>query len=110
MNINEAEYISLEKHPYLRLIIDGKEALIGDFKKSILDLGYVPLRSRDPAVAWETLLPTIYIAPTESQSELELQGFTNDPIILKMSHTYWNAINHIGEEKFTLGPISIPNI
>lgn len=108
MDISAAEYITIDRHPFLRLIIDGKEALIGEFKWSILELGVVPLRSRNPDVDWDTILPEIHIPATEETDPLELKGFTNDPTIIEMTHTFWKSINHLDGKKFSNGPVLIP--
>lgn len=108
MNVTQAEYIRIDDHPFLRLIIDDKEALVGDFKWGILKLGYVPLHSRMEGVSWEKLLPEIHIPATEESDSIDLKGFTNDPLILKMAHSYWNAINQLEGEKFEEGPLSVP--
>jgi hypothetical protein len=106
MNITKAEYLLIEGHPFLRLKIDGKEALIGEFKYSILECGYVPLSSRDPNVDWGEILPEGYIP----DYNMTLTGFTNDPVILKMTHSFWKAINYIDGEKFKEGPVLIPQL
>ncbi len=102
MDITKAEYITIDQHPFLRLIIDGKEALIGDFKWSLLELGVVPLHSRDPDVNWETILPEIHIPATEYTDSIDFKGFTNDPVIIQMAYEFWKAIN---SNKFSDGPI-----
>jgi hypothetical protein len=108
MNITEAEYIKIDGHPFLRMIIDGKEALVGDFKWPILQLGFVPLHSRDPEVDWSKILPPIILPRPESEGEpLKLEGFTGDPIIISMAHDFWKAINHLDGKKFIEGPIQI---
>lgn len=106
MNINRAEYVWIDRRPFLRLMIDGKEALIGEFKWSLLELGYVPLHSG--AVNWEELLPEIHIPANEDHDSIELRGFTNDPVVIKMARSYWKAINHLDGEKFSEGPVLIP--
>lgn len=105
MNITYAEYKIINEYPYLRVIIDGKEAIIGNFKKSLLDLGYVPLKSRE--VAWETLLPKIHLNTQNDSEPIELKGFTNDPKIIELAKKYWKAINHLDGQKFEEGPITI---
>lgn len=107
MKILAAEYITIDKHPYLRLNIDGKEALIGDFKRSILELGVVPLRSRNAEVDWETILPEIHIPATAGTDPIDLKGFTNNPTIIEMTHEFWKAINHLDGKKFSNGPVPI---
>ena len=108
MNINNAEYITIDAHPYLRLVIDDKEALIGELKWSIRELGYVPLTCRDFKVDWSEILPTIHVPATQTRREFTLKGFTDDPIIVKMAHAYWKAVNHLDGEKFEKGPVPIP--
>ena len=102
MDISEAEYITIDKHPYLRLIIDGKEALIGDFKWSTLELGVVPLRSRNDEVDWEAILPEIHI------QAMDFKGYTNNLTIIEMTHEFWKAINHLDGKTFKNGPVTIP--
>jgi len=106
MHVSQAEYITIKEHPYLSLTIDGKEALIGDFKKSLLDKGVVPLRSRILEVNWSLLLPKITLVQ-RSDPPLILEGFTKDPVIIKLAQDYWNAINGDG---FVNGPIPIPDL
>lgn len=110
MDISQAEYITIDKHPFLRLIIDGKEALIGDFKWSILELGLVQLRSRNPLVDWETSLPKIQIPDTKETDPFEFKGYTNNPAIIEMAHEFWKAINYLEGKKFNNGPVPIPKI
>ncbi|MBA3237110.1 MAG: hypothetical protein H0T62_02015 [Parachlamydiaceae bacterium] len=108
MNITKAEYIAVDGHPYLRVIMDGKEAIIGDLKLTVLEMGYVQLESSDKDVNWTEILPPIKITFKDSDQEHILRGFTNDPVIVKMASIFWNAINNIEGEKFKVGPIPIP--
>jgi hypothetical protein len=100
MHITQAEYINLDGYPFLRMIVDGKEALIGQFKWPLLEKGYVPLHSRDEKVDWSQILPVIHI------DGIDLEGFTDDPVIIEMARKYWKAINHLEGESFKIGPVN----
>lgn len=104
MNITKAEYIRIEGHPYLCLQIDEKEALVGEFKYSMLLEGCIPLRTRDPNVNWDELLPEIKLPGFETS----LRGFTNHPVIIAMAQEYWKAVNRLEGQKFHEGPVPIP--
>jgi|GEM_PF-3185488 len=108
MNITKAEYVTIDKHPFLRLLIDEKEALIGEFKWSTLKLGVVQLRSRNPEVDWENLLSEIHIPATEETDSIDFKGYTNNPTIIEMTHEFWKAINHLDGKRFINGPVLIP--
>ena len=110
MHISSAAYITIDRHPYLQLMIDqeGKqiEALVGDIKFSMLQLGYVPLTSRDPKVDWDELLPPIFVPEAPGRQALNLTGFTDDLTIVKLTRTFWEATNSKGYKD---GPVKIPN-
>lgn len=110
MKITKAKYIINDGYPALVLVIDGKEALIGDFKKDLLDMGYVPLGSRELDVDWEETLPKIKLPKKSPYGDMVLKGFTNDHIILKLAHDFYNAVNHLEGKKFIPGDISIPEL
>lgn len=110
LKVEKADYIFIDKFPMLRLIVNGKEALIGDFKAAILNLGYVPLASNDPEVNWSQLLQPVVLPKTEEHRELTLEGFTSDPVIIHMAKEYWKAINWVDGRKFKEGPVPIPNL
>jgi hypothetical protein len=101
MKITEAEYITIDDNPFLRLVIDEKEALVGDLKGLLLDDGYVPLISRHRDVDWSQILPPIVIRVNEET--FTLYGCTDDPVIVKMALNYWKAVN----DTFVEGPINI---
>jgi hypothetical protein len=106
MKISKAEYILLDGRPFLRVVIDGKEAIIGNIKWSVLQLGYVPLTSRDPAVDWDQILPKASLPETEKENAVDLTGFTDNINIVKLATKYWNAINSLNGEKFVEGPVN----
>lgn len=109
LQIKKAEYIFNQNHPALILTIDGKEALIADFKKPILDRGFVPLGSRDVEVEWRNILPEVTLpADNNNETEITLRGFTNDPVIIKLARDFYDAINHLNGKTFTIGEIAIP--
>jgi len=108
MKIENARYQYIEKHPVLLVDIDGKEALIADFKHSVLELGYVPLASRDPSVDWEKILPKVKLPATENHFEVTLTGAISDPIVLSLAEEYWKTINWVEGRKFQEGPVPIP--
>ena len=108
MKICNAEYIFINKHPFLRLEVDDKKALIGELKWSMVEAGYIYLSSSESDVNWETILPEIHIPASETMNELNLKGFTNNPTIVAMARDYWKAINHLDGKKFQEGPVNIP--
>ena len=108
MNIESAEYVYIDNYPFLRLVIDNREALIGDFKYSIFLMGFVPLSSEHQSVDWRNILPRVTIPATKSTPELVLEGFTNDPTILKLTKEYIEAVNHTHGKKFKEGPVAFP--
>jgi hypothetical protein len=105
MKISDAQYILIDGHPFIKMKLDGKEAMIGEFKYSMLELGCVPLFSRDITVNWEAILPPIRIYEQQSKRELILRGCTNDPGVIAIAHTYWKSINNLEGLSFHEGPI-----
>src|SRR5437016_2215573 len=72
--IDRAEYLYLDGYPTLRIIIDGKEALVEEFKHSVLDKRYVALVSRDESINWSDILPEITIPATDTTPATTLKG------------------------------------
>lgn len=110
LNIQKAEYIYNHGYPALVLTIDKKEALISDFKKRFLDLGFVPLGSRQIEVEWENILPRITIPKDNQHTEITLKGFTDDPVIVYLARDFYDAINHLNGKEFKVGEILIPKV
>lgn len=106
--IERAEYLYIDGYPTLSIIIDGKEALVEEFKHSILDKRYIPLVSRDETVNWSNILPEIAIQATANTPATTLRGYTDDPAVLELAHNFWKAVNNIDGKKFVPGPIDIP--
>lgn len=103
LNIQSAEYIVDHNYPLLVLQIDDLQAILGtDNKRSIRELGYVFLGDE-----FESLTPTVVIpaSPTDNRSEMVLQGFTDDPVVLRLFDDFIAATN-IGT--FSPGPVAIP--
>lgn len=108
MKIENARYKYIDQHPVLFVDIDGKEALIADFKYSILEIGYVPLASRDPNVDWNKILPKVNIPATENHFEVTLTGATSNAVILSLAEEYWKTINWVDGREFKEGPVEMP--
>lgn len=104
LEITEAQYVTINDHPFLRLIINNNEALIGDFKYSLLQRGFVPLTSSNANVDWEKILSPILLP-----DGFELKGFSCDPIIIKMAKDFWKASNDMAKlDDFDGRDIPIP--
>lgn len=110
LNIEKAEYISTDGHPFLLLMINGKETLVGEIKKELLDKGYVYLASTEEDFIWEDVLPKLTVPASEDFDEIELEGLTDDPVIVQMARDFWDATNFLNGKKFKEGSIDIPKV
>lgn len=86
-SIAKAQYLIIDERPVLRVEINGKEALISEINNRFLQKGLVPLTSRDASVNWEKSLPVIHFEGAD------LRGFTNDPVIVKLTKQFWKDCN-----------------
>ena len=117
MNVKAAEYIRNQGYPALVLRVEVEindrkkkkelEALIADFKKGLLDEGFVHLGSREVGVDWDEILPKKRIDKDLGYGE-ELIGFTNDPVVVQLARDYYKAVNKEDGKVFKEGSVPIP--
>lgn len=107
--IESAEYTLLEGVPALHLTINGKDAYICDVRPALLEAGYVYLISMTPGFQWEDELPVLTLPPIPgiSSNAMPFPGITNDLGILKLTHTFVDALNGEKGQAFKIGPIPI---
>ncbi len=108
MKVEKARYVYNENYPLLEMTIDGKSALVGEMKKFFLDLGYVRLGSRE--VMWEKVLPVLKTPKDCEIGEVELEGFTDDPVVVQLARDFWDATNGLNGKTFEEGEIGIPEV
>jgi len=102
-NIQQAEYIEQQGLPVLRLLIDGKEAILDTFSLNgtLVQLGYVYLGEE-----WEKRISAPLPAdPADNRGEEQLRGFTTDPRVVALASTF---LRDVSRGTARLGPIPLP--
>ncbi|MDP9352115.1 MAG: hypothetical protein M3P51_11310 [Chloroflexota bacterium] len=92
MNLEKVEYVALSGYPMLRLVINGREALVDSrMSPAIRKAGYVKLLGE-----WEELLPTTILPgdpePGGNSQPTPMHGLTNEPEILTAFDYFRKAV------------------
>ncbi|MDR1413725.1 MAG: hypothetical protein LBI56_02175 [Puniceicoccales bacterium] len=103
--MNAANHLNLESahwrrvgnygYPVLELKIDGKNAHIYDLNFGHVMDGFVHLADLEFKTDWKSILPHIKLSEKVASAHglpTELEGATNDPVVLKLATDFWNAL------------------
>lgn len=101
MKVEKAKYVTVDGRPLLDMVIDGKQARVGEVRQYVWSKGYVPLDSTDPHVFWEDLLPPVVLENGD-----KLRGCTNDPVVIELVSRYIDQLN--SGKPFQEGALPIP--
>lgn len=89
---------------YLGLNINGEEARVylEGLKKPLVDAGYIFLGSK-----WARKLDPIELpeGKAENEHDMTLEGFTDDPVIVRLVREYVARVN---DEPEYFGPVDVP--
>ena len=108
LDLQSAEYVLDQGHPELRLVIDGKSALVVEPNRSLLEAGFVYLVSFRAGERWEELLPpiTLPVIPGLFDEPMTVEGVTDDPRIVRLVRDFVEALDQPGA--FQPGPLPLP--
>ena len=107
MRVIQASYLpGLEAG--VAITVDGHKAIIELTKKSLLDLGVAILSDLNEEDIWAKSI-TYRLPPDEADGRgpLNIQGGTNDPVIVCLARRHWLASNR---PNFQTGPVPVPTL